>query len=101
MSKARSPREVSSITMGMRGLMAAFMLARDRQHIASIGEGQVASGRFRVPSRARELRDETSAKLPEVVSKVPAMVGKSPNALPPVTITRGRPSKSLRQVPRT
>jgi hypothetical protein len=32
--------------MGMRGLMAAFMLVQNRQHIGSIGEGQVAVRAF-------------------------------------------------------
>jgi hypothetical protein len=90
MSKARSPRAVSSITMGMRGLMAAFMLVQDRQHIGSIGEDQVAV-KASVPcaSFARaNFATKTSAKPPEVVSKVPAMVGKSPNPVPAVTISR-------------
>ena len=70
--------------------MAAFMLAQGRQHIGSIGEGQVAV-RASVPcaSLARaNFATNTSAKPPEVVAKVPAMVGKSPNPVPPVTISR-------------
>jgi hypothetical protein len=67
------------------------MLAQGRQHIGSIGEGQVAV-RASVPCASfapANFATKTSAKPPEVVSKVPAMVGKSPNPVPPVTISRG------------
>jgi hypothetical protein len=100
MSKARSPREVSSITMGMRGLMAASMLAQDRQHIGSIGEGQVAVRASVVCLvRARELRYEDVREAAGGGVEDPRNGREVTEPGASRDYLAGRPSKSLRQVP--